>query len=184
MRKRSWLLLILLLAISPSLGQAQDTPEDYYENAQTEYKDGKFNDAWTDFSLYCSLAPKGDYADYAHLFIWLARSQMHHQTEADIDLSEARQKTWNAKENEWPSKIADFFLGQISEADLMAASDIPGVETANEQHCEAWYYAGMKHLLAGDSTTAAHYFHKCLATDVKDFTEYSFAEAQLKTLGD
>lgn len=51
------------------------------------------------------------------------------------------------------------------------------------QHCEAWYYAGMKRLLAGDKKTAADYLNKCLGTREKNFDEYILAQAELKSLG-
>ena len=42
----------------------------------------------------------------------------------------------------------------------------------------------MKRLLSGDKKTAAAYFHKCLATEQKDFTEYQLAQSELKALGE
>lgn len=44
------------------------------------------------------------------------------------------------------------------------------------------FYAGMKRLLAGDTTAARDDFRKCLATDRKDFDEYGFAAAELRLL--
>lgn len=41
----------------------------------------------------------------------------------------------------------------------------------------------MKKLLSGDKKTAADYFHKCLATEQKDFTEFQLAQSELKALG-
>ena len=43
------------------------------------------------------------------------------------------------------------------------------------QRCEAWYYAGMQRLPAGDKKTAADYFNKCLGTQEKNFDEYNLA---------
>jgi len=40
----------------------------------------------------------------------------------------------------------------------------------------------MKKLLSGDKTAAADYFRKCLATELRHFDEYQFAEAELKAL--
>lgn len=41
----------------------------------------------------------------------------------------------------------------------------------------------MKKLFSGDKKTAANYFHKCLATKQKDFTEFQLAQSELKALG-
>ena len=50
--------------------------------------------------------------------------------------------------------------------------------------CEAWFYAGMKRLAAGDKRTAIELFKKCLATDQKTFVEFGLAATELKMLGD
>jgi hypothetical protein len=41
----------------------------------------------------------------------------------------------------------------------------------------------MKKLFNGDKDAAANYFHKCLATQQKDFTEFQLAQSELKALG-
>jgi lipoprotein NlpI len=86
------------------------------------------------------------------------------------------------KTNDWPSKVGRFLVGQLSEADFLKAAANTNSQTDREQHCEAYFYAGIKHLIENDNTIAADYFKKCLATDVKDFTEYESAEAELKLL--
>jgi lipoprotein NlpI len=48
--------------------------------------------------------------------------------------------------------------------------------------CQAYFYAGTKHLIEGDKKTAETYFKKCLATDKVDSTEFWSAEAELKFL--
>jgi lipoprotein NlpI len=73
--------------------------------------------------------------------------------------------------------------GQVTEADfLKAATSVDKAKDA-EQHCEAYYFAGTKRLLDGDKATAQDYFEKCVATGVKNFTEYQSAVAELKRLG-
>jgi lipoprotein NlpI len=50
--------------------------------------------------------------------------------------------------------------------------------------CEAWFYAGIKRLAAGDKRTAIELFKKCLATDQKTFVEFGLAATELNMLGD
>ena len=64
-----------------------------------------------------------------------------------------------------------------------SAAASPDKKKDSEQHCEAWFYAGMEKLLSGDKNTAANYFHKCLATQEKDFIEFQLAQSELKALG-
>jgi len=52
------------------------------------------------------------------------------------------------------------------------------------RNCQAWFYAGMKRLLAGDKTTAIGCFRSCIETKQKNLAEYQFAQAELKTLTD
>jgi hypothetical protein len=62
-------------------------------------------------------------------------------------------------------------------------SGIADPKTDRGQHCEAWFYVGMKKLLAGDESAAAECFKKCLATEERTFTEYQFSKGELKALG-
>jgi len=48
--------------------------------------------------------------------------------------------------------------------------------------CEAWYYIGMKHLGAGDKTTAIDDLRKCEATNQKNSMKFRLAEIELKAL--
>jgi lipoprotein NlpI len=83
----------------------------------------------------------------------------------------------------WTAKVGDFLLGNITEDDLIAAAASPDATKDQGQHCEAWYYAGMKRLLAGDKKVAADDFNRCLATKQTRFTEYRLAEGELEALG-
>ena len=109
--------------------------------------------------------------------------RLNQKAKADKDLAHARATTWNSKPDAWVSKIAAFFLDQISETDLFDASSHSGEETVNQQRCEAWYYAGIKRLIAGDEGTAVAYFDNCVHTNEDTFVEYDFAQAQLKAMG-
>jgi lipoprotein NlpI len=93
------------------------------------------------------------------------------------------QKRLNGAPGDWPSKVAAFLLDKISPNDFLAAASSPDPKKESQQHCEASFYAGMKCLLAGDKITATADFQKCLATNEKTFTEYQFAQAELKALG-
>ena len=180
---RTWLILALVLVLLPGPATAQQlTPQDYYTQGEKAFREGKYDEAFNNFSLYCNTVPKDENADYARLFIWIARTRQNHKAEADLELAEALETKWNAPQKSWVSQIAAFFLDQLSEKDFLAAAETPDSETVNQQHCEAWYYIGMKRLLAGDKTAAIDDFNKCLATKETDFTEYAFAQAQLKAL--
>jgi len=83
---------------------------------------------------------------------------------------------------DWISKIGRLLLGQIGKTEFVAGAVSSDVEMDRASHCEAWYYAGMKHLLAGDKKTAADCFDKRLGTQESTFDEYMLAQAELKSL--
>jgi len=83
---------------------------------------------------------------------------------------------------DWSSKIAGLLLDKVTEADFFAAAGSPDTERDHGQHCEAWYFVGMKQLLGGDKKRAGDCFGKCLATGMFGYTEYALAQAELKKL--
>lgn len=98
------------------------------------------------------------------------------------ELRTALDHRWDAKPNDWPSKLGDFLLGKLDETALLAAADSPDAIKNREQHCEAWYYDGMVRLAAGKNDEAASCFRKCLATEQKMVDEYQLANTELKWL--
>jgi lipoprotein NlpI len=80
------------------------------------------------------------------------------------------------------SKLAAFLLNHLSENDLIAAAASDDVKKDQGQHCEVWYFVGMKRLLAEDRKTAFDDFQKCVATGETDYCEYILAEAELQAL--
>jgi lipoprotein NlpI len=93
------------------------------------------------------------------------------------------QNDWNSPPEDLTSKIAAFLLGHIDENNLIANAASPDPKREPGQYCKAWYFAGMKRLLSGDTNTAINYFQKCLATNQKEICEYTFAQTQLQALG-
>ena len=116
--------------------------------------------------------------DYSHLYIWLVQSRCGDRKVANKELV----AYFNTTDGRWTSKIASFLLGNLSEADFIAAAASSDAKTDRGQHCELWFYAGMKELLAGNKPAAADYFKKCLATQQVTFYEYRLAKGELKAL--
>ena len=138
-------------------------------------------DALAGYRRFCELSESGQ--DYPRLSIWLIRARLGETEAASKELSTYFGKRQKATPSDWFSKVAGHLLGKVSEADLFAAAASPDAKKDSEQHCEAWFYAGMKKLFSGDKETAANYFRKCQATKQKDFTEFQLAQSELKALG-
>ena len=134
-----------------------------------------------DYRRCCELSDKDQ--DYPRLSIWLIRARLGETEAANRELSAYVDKRWKGASVEWLSKVAGHLLGSVTEADLFAAAASPHARKDRRQQCEAWYFAGMKKLLAGEKKTAAEYFRKCLATEQNICTEYDLAQAGLKAAG-
>jgi tetratricopeptide (TPR) repeat protein len=144
---------------------------------------GNLDGAMTDLRKFCELVPRDGGADYARLYIWLISTEENPKGNADEELAAALQNDWNSSPEDLSSKIAAFLLGHINEGALIANTASPDPSREPGQYCKAWYFAGMKRLLAGDKATASAEFQKCLATDQKASCEYIFAQAELRALG-
>jgi lipoprotein NlpI len=79
--------------------------------------------------------------------------------------------------------VKAYLLGNLSEADFLAAAASPDAKSDRPHHCEAYFYAGMKNLLDGNKPAASEFFKKCVATGQKGVGEYAFAKEELKALG-
>lgn len=144
---------------------------------------GNFDDAVSDFRQFLTYAPTDANADYAQLFLFLSRAGENDEAHGRQVLSDAVGKGWNASPDAWVSKNAVFLLDRMSEADYLAAATAADPALDRGQHCEAWFYAGMKRLNAGDNPGAIERFQKCMATGRTDFMEYALAHAELQALG-
>ena len=161
----------------------QDHPQNgraYHDRGCFYYDTYQFTNALADFRKSCELG--SDSQDYSYYRIWLIRARLGEKDAATQELATYLEHRNVGKSNDWPLKVGYFLTGQLSEADFLEAAADTKAKTDQEQHCEAYFYAGMKHLIESDKTTAADYFKKCLATNVKYFEEYQSAEAELRML--
>lgn len=154
----------------------------YYNRGLAKLTKGNLDGAVADLRQFCDLSPRDHYADHAHLYLWLIAKAKNSKTDPDKQLADYLQTGWNSPPDDLATKIAGFLLGRIPEADLLAAASSPDAKKDQGQHCEAWYFAGMKRLLDGDKTTAIDYFHRCVATGEKDYCEYILSLAELQGL--
>ena len=120
--------------------------------------------------------------DFPHLYVWLIRARMGERDAANKELTDYLDQRGNGARNAWYSNVASFLLGRASEVELLAVAKIPDSLSKTGHLCEAWFYIGMKKLLAGDKTGAEGCFQASVATNQQEYTEYHFAEAELKAL--
>ena len=143
-----------------------------------KYATGDLSGAVSPLIVSSELAPRAT-DGYLHLVIWLVRAEQGQVASANQELSAYLKNRGPAAAHDWLSKLGAFLLGQIDEPELLAAAGSQDSQTDRAQHCEAWFYAGMKRLLAGDKQGAVNCFKNCLATQESAFDEYILAQAEL-----
>jgi lipoprotein NlpI len=158
-----------------------DPDANYYFNRSTAYV---VNREWASALADVRRARElnKDDQDYP-IEIWLVLAEQGQQEAAHKELADDTEQPSNEAPNDWTSKVTSFLLDKINQADFLAAAASPDTEKEHNQRCDAWFYAGVKRMLAGDKATAIDYFQKALATGAKTENEYEFAGAELKALG-
>jgi len=84
------------------------------------------------------------------------------------------------KAKEWPASVGRFLTGNLPENEFLSqATTIAKRPSAiSGQVCESFYYAGMKHKLAGDKPGAVAFFQKCV--DAGDDNNFGYLSARVE----
>jgi tetratricopeptide (TPR) repeat protein len=157
--------------------------EAYYSRGVIRQALGDWDDSLSDLLTAVKVAPEGFLADYARILIWRVRLAQNKPAQADEELITAMGRSWNSPPDEWISHVARFLIGQENQSVFFEAVHSSLEEKEREQSCEAWYFAGLKHLADGDRAAATADFQKCLATKCQDSVQFMLAQAELKPLG-
>ena len=140
---------------------------------------GNIEGALADFRL-CYKYSGPEWKDYARINLWLARQVKAEKAPASAVLATYLTRRVPRKQWDFAAGIMEFLLDKIDEASFITEVTSKGDQG---QVCQAWNYAGMKRLLAGDKPKAVEYFNKCHATQRWDCDEYQFATSELKLMG-
>jgi lipoprotein NlpI len=162
------------IELNPNLGAAFRSRGDLYYDLHS------FTNSLTDLRHACELDPK--VRDYASFHIWLNRAKTGDKKAATEELQAYLDERKPQKGHEWALRIGRFLTGQLSEDDLFKAAVNSNPRIDANQHCEAYYYAGSKRLIDGNKEGAQDYFKKCVATNVRIYTEFSSAQMELTYL--
>lgn len=151
----------------------------YLNRALALYYAGRIDLSLYDFTEFQQRAPTDPYRA-----VWL------YLAHAELDPELARSKLASLRteldaEN-WGTQLADFFLGTISEADLLysVTDNLNSAKQLAERLCEAYFYLAKWHSMQGDTERAMHNFKLSLATNVFEFLEHRYARLELARLRD
>jgi len=134
------------------------------------YNLGRFVEAETHLAELCRLDPK---SIRAQLWLYAARMRAGHDGKAGL-----RQALPNLDRSRWPAPVAQFFLGRIGEAGLLAKARDPHHQIELERRCEAYFYIAQQHLIAGRKRQAEARLEQALDTGATSLVEYRSAKAQ------
>lgn len=120
--------------------------------------------------------------DYARFRLCLTRAWLGEPAAAATELQTYLAGPANAQPDRWPSKMGLFLAGPLAEPEFLAAARNADPSVEARQLCQAYFYAGSKHLLAGDKSAAMDYFQKSIAAHETSCLEYASAVAASKSL--
>jgi tetratricopeptide (TPR) repeat protein len=153
--------------------------EAYTSRGVARYGSGDLEGAVSDYDQ--AIRINGNEA-YPQFYIWIVHVRQGRTEEGNRELSAYLSTHLVRSAEHWGSKVGSFLLGKITEADFLAPHSSRALRDQGE-HCEAWFFAGMKRLSAGDKKAAADYLRRSLATQARNYYEYTLAEIELKALG-
>ena len=148
-------------------------PRPYIGRSVAEIALGAYHEAIMDLSQAERADPKNQ--DGPETLLWVARA-----LNGDIQSADAELRAYlddRKSKDDWGLKRARFLLGEIGE-DLF----LHKIARAPAQLCEAYFYAGIKRLLAGDKSGATDLFDTCTRFGIHGFVEDQLAQIKLKEL--
>jgi lipoprotein NlpI len=117
------------------------------------------------------------------------RSLWLYLVERKIDTNKAKdalvQRYQKANKGQWGWNIVEFYLGDISEATLMARLKADATDNTSlaEHLSETDFYLGKHYLSLGDKNSASALFKLTVANNVHNFVEHRYALLELALLG-
>lgn len=154
----------------------------YYDRGLAEQLKGGLDAAVDDYEHVVKVYPTN--TDLPHFYLWIARVQLGQKDAASKELAAYLTTRPASVAHDFYGTLGDYLLGKMSEADfLKRANATPVGEDKGKATCAAYYFVGMKRLIAGDKLGATEAFRKSLETCVMTITEAPLAYAEFKALG-
>jgi lipoprotein NlpI len=167
-----------------AIALAPSDPGPYLRRAYVEADMQDWDSALMDFRKVCELDTSSIHQKYAQLWIWLIQARLGHEEAASRELvTTSARWTTTDPQAEWVATLAQFLAGTISEGDLLQRAPSGDQKSVTEHACEAYFYAGSKRLIHGDTAMAAEYFRRTIQTGLTTFYEYDSARMELRHLG-
>ncbi|CAK9883783.1 MAG: Lipoprotein NlpI [Candidatus Erwinia impunctatus] len=161
-----------LLELDPTYNYA------YLNRGIALYYGGRFKQAQDDLLAFYQDDPNDPFR-----CLWL------YLTEKEINPDKAKQalkqRYAHAVKEQWGWKIVEFYLGNISESELMARLKADATDNTSlaEHLSETNFYLGKHYLSLGEKSNAEALFKLTVANNVHNFVEHRYALLELALLG-
>lgn len=133
----------------------------------------KFDDAKIDVEKSAALDPNDD---YALLWLYVAEARKREDAEAGITRRASGRNLAG-----WPGPLVRVLRGDMGPDQVTLPAHDKAWQTARDR-CEKHFYVGEYYLAKGDVERAKSEFQDALATNVKEYKEYSAARFELERL--
>ncbi len=149
----------------------------YLNRAIALQYDGKLALAVSDFQHFQAMKPDDPYRS---LWLYLAEVEQSEATAAE----HLAKRQPGLDKKAWSAQIVAFYLGQISEQQLLqaASADVMEPRQLAEQLCEVYFYLARWHGLKHNPSQAVAYYKKALSTNVYEFVEHRYARLEMNRL--
>jgi lipoprotein NlpI len=155
-----------------------ENPDAYLNRAYAQYAGGHSSEAEADF--HKALGLKDADQDYPRFFICLIKMENPAlKSEAVQELADYL-PTRPSDAATWPLQVGLFLTGKLAENDFLKAADSSDAKQNADHHCEAYFYVGITHEIAGDKAGARPFFQKSVDTNVIGFSEYQISRTKLQ----
>ncbi len=139
--------------------------------AFTYYLQNRFQEAVQEFKKYFKLADTPDV--YSILWQYISLKRLGSEVEAQKLIEDYAH---SFKGNEWNSNLLDYYMGRLTESELIAKAKNKG------DRCEAFYYIGCQYMLKNEFGHAKEFFQRSLDTQTFCYREYNAARVSLENL--
>jgi lipoprotein NlpI len=155
-----------------------ENPDPYLNRAYAQYAGGHSAEAEADFQKALEL--KETDHDYPRFFICLIKMENPVLKAGAIQELSDYLPTRPSDATAWPLQVGLFLTGKLPESDFLKAADSSDAKQNANHHCEAYFYVGITHEIAGDKAGALPFFQKSVETNVTGFSECQISRAKLK----
>lgn len=156
--------------------EGEPNPGLFQLRGMVRHMSGNSPGALADFEAGLAIAKSDDDKAAIQLARYLVLSQLN-RPEAGPELT----KLVDGWPEGWNKTLALYLLGKFPEEEFLEVASDEDKEAQRSQ-CITHYYAGMRHLLAGETETALGYFKKSVATSAVWDNEYSWAQGEIYLL--